>query len=244
MRTLIISDVHSNLAALEAVLRQASRDGPIDAVWNLGDTVGYGPQPSQCIGRLEGLAAVSVVGNHDLAAAGTLDTSDFNPDAARAAIWTRERLSPGERARLAALPQISRQENFTLVHGTLREPVWEYLYSQEAAQAHLARQETPFGLVGHTHVPTLVAEEGGSPRLYRLADGDIVLLELGRRLILNPGGVGQPRDGDPRAAYAVLDAEAMTITFRRVEYDIAATQRIMAEAGLPPWLIQRLSLGR
>lgn len=248
MRILVLSDVHSNLAALEAVLADgASRWGAVDALWNLGDTVGYGPQPSECIARLRELGAVSVAGNHDWAAAGILDAQDFNSDAARAVLWTRGRLTDDERAYLAGLPEVISEGDFTLVHGTLRAPVWEYMYSREAALAHLARQATPFALVGHTHVPMLAvqdpSQEGGCG-LYRLGDGAAVSLEpKGPRLVINPGSVGQPRDGDPRAAYGLLDTSDGRITLRRVEYDVAATQRLVREAGLPHWLALRLAEG-
>ena len=242
-----MSDVHANLAALEAAIRDAESGGPIDAVWSLGDCVGYGPQPAECIARLRGHAASMVAGNHERAATGAIGTEDFNPDAAAAAEWTKARLSTEDKEFLDAMPEVEHRDSFTLVHGTLRWPIWEYLYSPEAAIGHLALQETPFGLVGHTHVPMLVVEDRTSfdgCQLFRLADGEKVDLDPNMRIVLNPGSVGQPRDGDPRASYAVYDAEAMTINLHRVEYEIDATQKLMAEAGLPRWLIERLSTGR
>ena len=277
MRVLIVSDVHANLVALEAVLRDAERGGPVDALWSLGDCVGYGPQPAECIARLKGFEAVMVAGNHERAATGAISTEDFNPDAAAAAQWTKARLSPEERAFLDTLPEVisppppdegdgrsgnllgpgagrgevatgaSASNAFTLVHGTLRWPIWEYLYSREAALGHLALQQTPFGLVGHTHVPMLVIEEHQSEdgcRLLRLDDGDTVDLDPRQRIVLNPGSVGQPRDGDPRASYTVYDTDSNSITLRRVEYAIEETQKLMAEARLPRWLIDRLAVGR
>ncbi|MDO8612945.1 MAG: metallophosphoesterase family protein [Dehalococcoidia bacterium] len=287
MRIAIVSDVHANLAALEAVLRHAQAPGPIDGIWCLGDTVGYGPQPSQCVARLREAGATLVAGNHDRAATGKMGTEEFNPDAATAALWTRDHLEDAA-AYLDSLPEVARAsaaqgrpdrigappekgrsaglkaappetelnagpkpgahaEEFTLVHGTLRWPLWEYLYSYEAARAHLERQETPFSLVGHTHVPMLVAEgaefEHGC-EMYYLEDGGSVPLTEERRLVVNPGGVGQPRDGDPRAAYAIYDTDARTVTVHRVEYDIGATQALMEAAGLPRRLIDRLAVGR
>ncbi len=249
MRILIVSDVHANLAALEAVLHHADSGGGIAGVWSLGDCVGYGPQPSQCIARLTAAGAVMVAGNHERAATGAIGTEEFNPDAAAAAEWTKARLSDGEKAALDALPEIARIEGveFTLVHGTLREPIWEYLYSYEAAAAHLALQESQFGLVGHTHIPAVALEDERAPlgnELYRLADGEAVELTGDAKLVLNPGSVGQPRDGDARASYAVYDSDQRSVTLHRVEYDIASTQRLMKEAGLPRWLIERLALGR
>ena len=188
-----------------------------------------------------------VAGNHERAATGAIGTEDFNSDAAAAAEWTKTRISTEEKEFLDALAEVEHQDSFTLVHGTLRWPIWEYLYSPEAALGHLALQETPFGLVGHTHVPMLVVEDRTSfdgCQLFRLADGERVDLDPNMRIVLNPGSVGQPRDGDPRASYAVYDSEGMTITLHRVEYAIEATQKLMAEEGLPRWLIERLSNGR
>ena len=246
MRVAIVADVHSNLEALEAVLRHAEGEGALEQVWCLGDIVGYGPDPGACLALLRRYSLSCVPGNHDLAAIGLLPTDDFNPDAAAANAWTARQLAPDERLYLESLPHVIRQGDFTLVHGSLRWPIWEYLYSSEVAQAHLQRQETPFSLVGHTHVPLLVVEDERSPERCQMCYlEDDTAFELGdRRLIINPGGVGQPRDGDPRAAYAVYDDEALTITLHRLEYDIAATQQKMAAAGLPRWLIQRLNLGR
>jgi diadenosine tetraphosphatase ApaH/serine/threonine PP2A family protein phosphatase len=246
-RTLIVSDVHANLVALEAVLRDAEVKGGIDAVWSLGDCVGYGPQPGECIACLKGLNAVMVAGNHERAATGAIGTEDFNPDAAAAARWTKERLVADEKAFLDGLAEVEIRDSTTMVHGTLRWPIWEYLYTAEAAVGHLALQETPFGLVGHTHVPMLVVEDRTSfegCQLFRLADGEQVDLDPNQRMVLNPGSVGQPRDGDPRASYAVLDSDSNTIRLHRVEYDIGATQKLMAEADLPRWLIERLAVGR
>lgn len=245
MRIAIVADVHANLAALEAVLRHAEKERALDGLWCLGDTVGYGPDPNECIDVIARYASRVVVGNHDLAAIGQLDTSDFNADAATAAFWTAKKLSSRSKSYLAGLPQVVREGSFTLVHGTLRWPIWEYLYTYEAAVAHLNLQQTPFGLVGHTHVPLLIVADKAAPagcRAEYLADGCVV--ELQGKLVFNPGGVGQPRDGDPRAAYAVYDSNARAIALHRVEYDIATTQKRMVDASLPTWLMERLSLGR
>lgn len=261
MRIAILADVHANLGALEAVLHHAEAQGATDALWCLGDIVGYGPQPVQCIARLREAGATTVAGNHDRAGTGMMDTEEFNPEAAEAALWTRAELSQGDAAFLDALPEVAHvspaqgpglkagasEAGFTLVHGTLRSPIWEYLHSYEGALAHLQRQETPFSLVGHTHVPMLVVEGREFPHgceMYYLEDGARLQLSGERRLVINPGGVGQPRDGDPRAAYAVYDSESNTLTLHRLEYDIGATQKLMEAAGLPRWLIQRLAAGR
>jgi predicted phosphodiesterase len=261
MRIAIIADVHANLVALEAVLRHAEAQGATDAFWCLGDIVGYGPEPAQCIARLRELGTLTVAGNHDRAGTGMMNTEEFNPDAATAALWTRSQLPQSDAAFLDALPEIAyasseqdpslqagaSEADFTLVHGTLRQPIWEYLHSHEAALAHLQQQETPFSLVGHTHVPTLIAQGQEFPHgceIYHVEDGTRFRLSRERKLVINPGGVGQPRDGDPRAAYAVYDTESETVTLHRLEYDIEATQRLMEAAGLPRRLIQRLALGR
>lgn len=261
MRIAILSDVHANLAALEAVLRHAEAENATDAFWCLGDTVDYGPQPRECVARLRELGVVMVAGNHDRAATGMMGTEEFNPDAATSSAWTRTQLSQDDAAFLDALPEVAyvspgqgsglksaaSEADFTLVHGTLRSPIWEYMRSYEAALAHLQRQETPFSLMGHTHLPTLVVQGEEYPHgceMYYLEDGTGLRLSRERKLAINPGGVGQPRDGDPRAAYAVYDSESETITPHRVGYDIAATQRLMEAAGLPRSLTERLAVGR
>ncbi len=244
MRIAVICDVHANLAAFRAVLRHAEQPGRLDGLWCVGDTVGYGPHPNECLALLRAYEHVGVAGNHDLGACGRMGTEEFNEAAAEAARWTDEQLSPGARAYLQELPLVVSEDRFTLVHGSLRYPEWEYLLSAEQAQAHFQLQRTPYSLVGHSHVPFVCRErEGALPVLRPAVDGERI--ELGAdRLILNPGGAGQPRDGDPCAAYALYDGDDGTITFHRVEYDIAATQRAMEAAGLPRWLSERLSYGR
>jgi diadenosine tetraphosphatase ApaH/serine/threonine PP2A family protein phosphatase len=191
--------------------------------------------------------ALWVAGNHERAATGAIGTEDFNPEAAAAAEWTMARLSPKEATALDELPEILSEGPFTLVHGTLRWPIWEYLASHETALAHLALMTTPFGFVGHTHVPLIAIQEPHLPdecEMYRLGDGARVPLTAGKKIVVNPGSVGQPRDGDPRASYAVYDTDAAAVTINRVDYDIKHTQRLMEDAGLPLRLIERLSSGR
>ncbi len=247
MVVLLLADPHANLAALEAVLADAARRASIDRVWCLGDIVGYGPQPAECIARLRGSASRCVAGNHDLAAAGELGTEEFNAAAARAAEWTAAQLDEEARGYISSLPLVDAGDDdrsFTLVHGSLREPVWEYLLTPEQAQAHFAAMATSCSAVGHSHIPFVVREQSqGLPRMLGLVDGDRI--EIGAsRLIVNPGGCGQPRDGDPRAPYLLLDTDSGVLQFHRVSYDIALTQRLMEEAGLPAPLIRRLSEGR
>lgn len=246
MRILVVSDIHANLAALEAVLQDAEARGQIDAVWNAGDAVGYGPQPSECVARLRELGALWVAGNHERAATGAIDTSEFNATAAEAAEWTAGRLSSDEKSFLDALPETLTEGDFVIVHGTLRYPIWEYLYDAESAQAHLSLMQVQFSVVGHTHVPMKVGWNRNQDecRLTRLKDGSRVSLVGDDKVVLNPGSVGQPRDGDPRASYGVYDSDEATFFFHRVEYDIKATQGRMLEAGLPTWLYERLEIGR
>jgi len=249
MRIAIVSDVHSNLAGLLAVLRHAEADGALDAVWCLGDIVGYAAEPAETIAALRERPLIAVAGNHDLAAAGLMSVEDFNPVAAEAAVWTAERLSDDEREFLGGLPLTTiagapdGPHGFTLVHGSLREPMWEYLLDSEQAEAQFALQTTPYSLIGHSHIPFWVEERGGHPSFHRAADGTSIRLgEM--RLIVNPGSAGQPRDRDPRVGYVLYDADAATLTWHRVAYDIAATQAAIHAAGLPPLLADRLAEGR
>ncbi len=244
MRIAIVGDVHANLAAFEAVLAHAEQGGRLDAVWCLGDTVGYGPHPNESLALLRTYEHRAVAGNHDLAACGRMGTEEFNEAAAEAAHWTAQQLAEGQRSYLQDLPLVVCEGEFTLVHGSLRWPEWEYLLSSEQAQAHFELQRTPYSLVGHSHLPFVCEEQPDMPPALRPAiDGERVELGAGR-LILNPGGAGQPRDGDPRASYVLYDADAGAVTFHRVEYDIAATQQAMEAARLPRWLSERLSYGR
>jgi diadenosine tetraphosphatase ApaH/serine/threonine PP2A family protein phosphatase len=244
---LIVSDIHANLTALEAVFGEAERAGPLDAVWNIGDCVGYGPQPSECIAMMREAGSVWVAGNHERAATGAIGTEEFNAQAAAAAKWTGGQLADNDKAYLDALPEVTGDSECTFVHGTLRWPLWEYLYDHDAALGHLALQKTPIGFVGHTHVPMAVEEDSAAPegcRMRRLAGGEVVPVGGPHRVVLNPGSVGQPRDGDPRASFGIYDTLEKAFTLHRVEYDIARTQGLMEQAGLPAWLIQRLEQGR
>lgn len=242
MRTLILSDIHANAVALEAVLADAA--GRWDRLWFLGDLVGYGPDPNECIDRLGRQEALALSGNHDWAVLAKLDMDEFNPEAKQVVEWTRKTLTEAHMAYLAGLPPMAVKDDFTLAHGSPRHPVWEYILDLQTAFENFDHFETAYCLVGHSHVPALFELDEAASVLngYAAADGEVV--ELGRhRLILNPGSVGQPRDGDPRAAYALLDHEAMTWTFHRVAYDIAETQRRMKDRKLPRRLIDRLAQG-
>lgn len=243
MRVALLSDIHANLAALEAVLADANDRGA-DTVWNMGDSVGYGPNPDRVVELLVIEGAQCVMGNHDAAVAGLIGTEEFNHLAAAAARWTIEHTSVATREYLAGLPKSEKDGFYTRCHGTLRNPVWEYLTTFDAANGHFAAQETPYSVVGHTHLP-LVVREVSPGRVEATTPEAGGVVELGEeRLSINPGSVGQPRDGDPRASYAMLDTASGTVSFHRVEYDIADTQRRMREAGLPEPLATRLELGR
>jgi diadenosine tetraphosphatase ApaH/serine/threonine PP2A family protein phosphatase len=215
------------------------------AVWCLGDMVGYGPEPDECVSRIRQLSPMAVVGNHDWAVLGRMGVNDFNPEAGRAILWTRNSLSPANLAWLGELP--SRPilwGQYTLTHGSPRDPVWEYIQKPAVALQNFDFFGNRFCLVGHTHVPVVYAKpERGGPQLLTPRPGTPIVLGGGARAILNPGSVGQPRDNDPRAAYAILDTDEATWTSHRVAYPIEITQARMRAARLPERLINRLSFG-
>ena len=242
LRVLIVSDVHSNLEALRAVLEDAAGRGGFDEVWGLGDAVGYGPDPGECIELLRRHDHVSVVGNHDLAATGGLSTDGFNSHARLAAHWTAAQLDGDHAQFLSSLPEVIRMGDFTLVHGSLRLPVLEYLISTEAAIGTFQLLETRYCLVGHTHIPFICRERDAQYTFEPFPEEQAV--QLGEeRLIINPGGVGQPRDGDPRPSYVLYDSDKATIQRFRVSYEIQTTQDKMRRVGLPEALARRLDFG-
>ena len=243
MRALIISDVHSNLEALKRVMEDAESRGGFDMVWCMGDVVGYGPDPGACIEILGEQDLVCVAGNHDYAAAGKLGVETFNSYAAQAALWTRTQLGGDHIQFLEGLSKVERVQDFTLVHGSLRDPIWEYLVSRYVALDTFSRMDTPYCLVGHSHLPFICEEGEGSATFSPLVEGEVV--ELGRdRVIMNPGSVGQPRDGDPRPSYLLYDSDEDSVTRHRADYDVSITQERMRRVGLPQYLIGRLSHGR
>jgi predicted phosphodiesterase len=242
MRVAVVSDIHSNLHALDAVLAAIEAEAP-DELWCLGDLVGYGPRPNECCAAIAERADLCLAGNHDLAVRGTIDLAEFGGDAAVAAGWTREVLEPDAQTLLERLAPEGTAHGIALYHGSARDPIWEYVLDDESARATLDLAGTPLVLVGHSHVALLVVGSGDE------LDGGVAAagteLELGRvRALLNPGSVGQPRDGDPRAAYLLLDLDARRASFRRVDYDVERTQREMRDVGLPEMLAARLALGQ
>jgi diadenosine tetraphosphatase ApaH/serine/threonine PP2A family protein phosphatase len=240
MRFAVLSDIHANLAALDAV-----RDDlpTVDETWVLGDIVGYGPQPNEVIRALQEMGARSVMGNHDGAAIGSVDARWFNPDAASAIEWTVQVVDDNARAYLAALPDVRRDGELTAVHGSPRDPTWEYVTGPGVAAANLSAFDTRLCLHGHTHVPVIFSAEDGRIVIVPATPDAPLRLDAARALV-NPGSVGQPRDGNPAASYLVLDTDSGTAEFRRVTYDVARTQQLMGEVGLPARLAERLSYGR
>jgi diadenosine tetraphosphatase ApaH/serine/threonine PP2A family protein phosphatase len=243
VRVAVISDVHANLYALEAVLGEIDRDPP-DEIWCLGDTVGYGARPNECCDLVRARCSLSLVGNHDLLALDTagVDVNDFNAEAAAAAVWTRRELSDESRGFLSPLEPQAARERFQLFHGSPRDSVWDYVLTEHAAAESFALTDAPVVLVGHSHVAIAISLaderlEGG------VAAADF-RAELGAgRWLLNPGSVGQPRDGDPRAAYLRLDTESGEARFERIAYPVRRTQAEIRERGLPDALAERLAHG-
>lgn len=242
MRVLVISDVHANLAALDAVLEDASN---FDVIWSLGDIVGYGPQPNECIATLQAYEHRHIAGNHDWGVLGKISLDDFNRDARRANLWNREQLTPESLAYLEAAPETIVEGQVTMAHGSPRNPIWEYLMAASNASFSFGFFETKLCLVGHTHVPIVFKlEETQDADCHRekLPNHKSFAQQNGR-YIMNPGSVGQPRDTHPDASYMLLDTDDLVIEHRRVSYDIATTQKLMRQAGLPARNILRLTYG-
>jgi len=294
MRYAILSDVHGNDVALRAVFEDLDhwseeRGTRVDQIWCLGDVVGYGPEPGDCVRRIRARTDITISGNHDWAVVGKLDLGDFSESAAQSAEWTRARLQPDERLYLRSLPELTRVGDFTLAHASPLNPIWEYLISAREAAPNFSAFETLFCVVGHTHVPTIFLQPAsrqvvaaaavaaranireqamlamatpGGPSWGAIDRGNgeqttdkrwahcerlmpapgLWMLPRGYRAIINPGSVGQPRDGDSRASYVIYDS-ALGFEFRRVPYNIGATQRKIASYGLSEKLAQRLANG-
>jgi predicted phosphodiesterase len=240
MRVAVISDIHANYHALAAVLG-AIDDAAVDAVWCLGDTVGYGPRPNDCCDVVERRSDRCLVGNHDLVVLGELTVSDFNDEAAAAALWTSQVLTQSSRSFLEGLKPLADVDAVDLFHASARDPIWEYVLTEEAARATLQLSDAALVLVGHSHVALALALQGDEIVGGLAPAGASV--ELSGRWLLNPGSVGQPRDGDPRAAWLLLDLEQRFAAFHRVPYSIEDTQSEMHDRGLPPVLAARLARG-
>ena len=243
MRTLVISDIHANLSALEAVLEDAQ---PFDRVWCLGDLVGYGPDPNQCIDRVRTLPNLQCVkGNHDAAILGDIDTWAFRAEAREALAWLETELDPDNKVWLAGLEARLDLEEVTLAHGSPRNPIWEYVMDVGVAYENMAAFETGFCLVGHTHIPCIyLMSEGTAPTPYLYFFQQDEPFVFYTKSILNPGSVGQPRDHNPMASYLLYDDEKeLPWLYRRVAYDIESVQKRILAAGLPVRNAARLAEG-
>jgi diadenosine tetraphosphatase ApaH/serine/threonine PP2A family protein phosphatase len=246
VRVAAISDIHANLPALEAVL-EAIDDATIDEIWCLGDVIGYGAEPDECADLVRERCALCLVGNHDLAVLGALDVSAFSEAAADAVAWTRENVAGRTLELLRGLEPAGEREGISLFHASPRDPVWEYVLSAEQADACLDVQPARIALIGHSHVSLFFVrpateEQGGEIRGAQSSDDTLLDLDAGRWLI-NPGSVGQPRDGDPRAAWLELDTSERTARFHRVGYDVERAAASISSAGLPRRLADRLHVG-
>lgn len=251
MRYAVLSDVHANLEALTAVLDDLAGQR-IDRTLALGDLIGYGADPEACLSLLRERQVAGVAGNHEWAAIGKLDARWFNDSARRAVLWTRDRLSFGDLDYLRRLPLALKDGPLTLVHATLHHPEqFHYLVDMAQAVDAAAHCETACCLIGHTHLALLMEYDLRQQRMTRVLTGASELAEARldldashMRYIINPGSVGQPRDGDPRASCAVIDTAAGTCAIRRVPYDISSAQQKIVRAGLPQFLADRLAVGR
>jgi predicted phosphodiesterase len=243
MRVAVISDVHANLYALEAVLAEIDREPP-DAIWCLGDTVGYGPRPNECCDLVRERADLVLTGNHDLLSLGSAEVAlgEFNPEAAEASRWTAEQLSDASRRFLEPLKPTAEVEGAQLFHGSPRDPVWEYVLTELIALESLTLTYAPLVLVGHTHVATSLVLNGERLEGGVAPDGTEARFDE-HRCLLNPGSVGQPRDGNADAAFLDVDFGAKRAKFRRVPYPVARTQQEIRERGLPDSLAERLAHG-
>ena len=242
MRVLVISDIHSNDTALEAVLEHA---GSVDATWCLGDLVGYGPDPNQVLERLRGLPHLrSIFGNHDAAILRRMELEAFNGDARTTLNWTEKVLTPENVNFLRSLAPLDEIDGaVTLAHGSPRDPTWEYVLTTFSARLNFAHFNTRYCFVGHSHIQSMFELDEAEDRVIAAPNRLFEAVPLPHRSIANPGSVGQPRDRDPRAAYAIFDTEARTWEARRVDYDVAVVQKRIRDAGLPPRHALRLAEG-
>jgi predicted phosphodiesterase len=242
VKVAVISDVHANLAALEAVLARVDKDG-FEEIWCLGDLVGYGPDPDRCVELVLSRSAVCLAGNHDMVVSGEIESTVFAHDAGAAAAWTRRTITQPTLEALQRLVPSGERHGVELYHGSIRDPVWEYVIDDRTAATCLELQKAPLSLVGHSHV-ALVYGYAGETFVAGMTPADTSMELGGGPFLLNPGSVGQPRDGDPRAAYLELDPDARMATWRRVPYDIDRTHKAIEDAGLPRRLGLRLYEGR
>jgi diadenosine tetraphosphatase ApaH/serine/threonine PP2A family protein phosphatase len=242
VRIAVLSDVHSNLHALEAVLAEVETGG-FDELWCLGDVVGYGPRPNECVAIVQERTSICLAGNHDLVVLGRIPIVAFAGEAAAAARWTQGVLDAAARSFLASLEPRAIAPETELYHGSPLDPVWDYVLDEYTAERTFDATSAPLVLVGHSHVALELVDDGTGLAGHGVAPGGTTLELDGLRRLLNPGSVGQPRDGDPRAAWLEIDKSAGRATFRRTEYPVERTQAEMRERGLPELLAERLAHG-
>ncbi len=241
MKALIISDIHANLTALNAVVEHA---GDFDATWCLGDLIGYGPDPNECIARIQSLPNLTcLLGNHDAAVIGDIDISSFNIEARISVGWTQSVISEAGQEFLKSLPSKVEVAGQTLAHGSPRHPIWEYLLDTPTIAENFDFFDTPYCFVGHTHLPVIYQLDGEHQLPSHVIPETFTSIRLIPRAIINPGSVGQPRDRSPSSSYIIFDTETHTIEHRRAPYDVEAVQARMREARLPQRHINRLEIG-
>lgn len=242
MQVLVISDIHANYTAFQAVIDNSGKEWK--KIWCLGDIIGYGPDPNECVELLRQYPHITLVGNHDHAALGKIDITAFNKDAKTAVEWTASVLNDDNRAYLEEQEPVLIEEGITLAHGSPRKPIWEYITDSYIAEENFEFYTTKHCLIGHTHYPVIYQHDSDLGATTRDADFENpIQLTDDIRMLLNPGSVGQPRDSDPRASFALLDLDTMTWQHKRVAYDVDSVQQRMVKANLPPRLIARLQYG-
>jgi diadenosine tetraphosphatase ApaH/serine/threonine PP2A family protein phosphatase len=241
VRVLVVSDIHANFTALQAVLEEA---GSVDEVWCLGDLVGYGPDPNEVVERLRSLPRLRCIfGNHDAAILRRMELEAFNGDARTSLSWTEGVMTAENMEFLRSLAPMEVDGQVTLAHGSPRDPTWEYILNTLAARLNFTHFHTPYCFVGHSHIQSFFKFDEENDRVTTLPNRIGQPVSLTGRAILNPGSVGQPRDRDPRAAFAIYDTEKSTWESRRKAYDVAAVQERIQAAGLPPRHALRLAEG-
>ena len=243
MRVAVLSDVHGNLPAFKAVLADIEQQG-VDARWFLGDLVGYGAQPDECVALAKETCDHCLIGNHDLVVIDQLDISEFSMNAAIAATWTKENIAPESVEFLKSLVPSDESKPLGMYHASPRDPVWEYVLSTMLADACMNVMGPRVGAVGHSHVALYFCRRPDGQIAGKQAPGGLELDLSSDEWIINPGGVGQPRDGDPRAAWLLLDLSTWRAEWRRVEYPIDEAARAIQQAGLPVALSDRLYYGQ
>ncbi len=245
MKVAVISDIHANLPALQATLLDIEGTD-IDEIWCLGDAVGYGASPNECLEVLAERCSIWLVGNHDLAALGEIDISAFSPSAAEAVLWTRVQLTGESTETLHRLGRDAKAKrgDFGLYHASPRDPIWEYVVDVDLAEDCLNVQEERVCMIGHSHIALYFTRVDELSRITsELAPGDTRVSLASGQWLVNPGSVGQPRDGDSRAAWLDLDTDTFEVVYKRVEYPVETAAEAIREAGLPPHLADRLYQG-